>query len=79
MKANQAAIAGLFEVIAPVFTAVTTTIFAFLPFFFFLGTMGRVIYQLALVVIGALIFSLVESFFSLPAHLAHSKGLSKEY
>jgi multidrug efflux pump subunit AcrB len=78
MSATKAAVTGLFEVIAPVFTAVTTTIFAFIPFFFFLGTMGRIIYQLALVVIGALIFSLVESFLILPAHLAHSKGLSQE-
>ncbi len=77
MTATKASIAGLLEVIAPVFTAVTTTIFAFIPFFFFLGTMGRVIYQLALVVIGALIFSLVESFLILPAHLAHSQGLTK--
>ncbi len=72
----QAAIQGLLEVISPVFTAVLTTIFAFLPFFFFQGTMGRFIYQLALVVIGALIFSLVESIFILPAHLVHSKGLN---
>ncbi len=78
MNATKAAISGLFDVLAPVFTAVFTTIFAFLPFFFFSGTLGRIIYQLALVVIGALIFSLVESILILPAHLAHSKGLSKE-
>jgi len=72
----KAAIEGLSEVIAPVFTAVLTTILAFLPFFFFLGPIGSIIYQLALVVIGALIFSLVESIFILPAHLAHSKGLT---
>ncbi len=78
MSAKKAAVAGLLEVIAPVFTAVVTTILAFIPFFFFLGRMGGIIYQLALVVIGALIFSLVESFFILPAHLAHSKGLSHE-
>ncbi len=71
----KAAVQGLFEVIAPVFTAVSTTILAFIPFFFFAGTFGKIIYQLALVVIGALIFSLVESFLVLPAHLAHSRGL----
>ncbi|MBD3419618.1 MAG: AcrB/AcrD/AcrF family protein, partial [Chitinivibrionales bacterium] len=76
LSARRAASEGLLEVIAPVFTAVSTTIFAFLPFFFFAGTMGKIIYQLALVVIGALIFSLVESIFILPAHLAHSRGLS---
>ncbi|MBN1306432.1 MAG: efflux RND transporter permease subunit [Chitinispirillaceae bacterium] len=71
----QASVVGLSEVIAPVFTAVTTTIIAFVPFFFFQGTFGRVIYQLALVVIGTLIFSLVESIFILPSHLTHSRGL----
>ncbi len=71
----RAAVQGLLEVLAPVFTAVATTVFAFLPFFFFAGTMGRIIYQLALVVIGALVFSLIESIFILPAHLAHSRGL----
>ncbi len=77
LSARQAAMEGLFDVIAPVFTAVTTTVLAFLPFFFFLGQIGTMIYQLALVVIGALIFSLVESIFILPAHLAHSKGVSE--
>lgn len=72
----NAALTGIGEVVAPVFTAVSTTILAFIPFFFFLGTFGRFIYQLALVVIGALIFSLFESVFILPAHLAHSRGLS---
>ncbi|MBN1760733.1 MAG: efflux RND transporter permease subunit [Chitinispirillaceae bacterium] len=71
----RAAIEGLTEVVAPVFTAVATTILAFIPFFFFLGTFGRFIYQLAIVVIGALVFSLIESIFILPAHLAHSRGL----
>ncbi|MGM0462663.1 MAG: efflux RND transporter permease subunit [Fibrobacterota bacterium] len=75
----NAALEGVQDVAVPVFTAVATTIFAFLPFFFFQGRMGSVIYQLALVVIGTLIFSLVESFFVLPAHLAHSQGLDTRH
>jgi multidrug efflux pump subunit AcrB len=75
ISARKAAIEGTSEVFAPVFTSVLTTIIAFLPFFFFQGAMGNVIWQLALVVIGALSFSLIESIFILPAHLAHSKGL----
>lgn len=71
----HAAIDGLNEVVAPVFTAVATTVLAFIPFFFFQGTFGRFVYQLAIVVIAALAFSLVESIFILPAHLAHSRGL----
>jgi multidrug efflux pump subunit AcrB len=73
----EASIQGLSEVIAPVFTAVATTVIAFVPFFFFAGTMGRVVYQLAAVVIAALAFSLIESIFILPPHLAHSRGLSR--
>ncbi|MGM0444247.1 MAG: efflux RND transporter permease subunit [Fibrobacterota bacterium] len=74
----QAALEGTREVAVPVFTAVLTTVIAFLPFFFFQGRMGSVIYQLALVVIATLVFSLFESFCILPAHLAHSRGLTPQ-
>jgi len=69
---------GVLKVMAPVFTAVVTTMLAFLPFFFLEGRIGKMIWQLALVVVGALFFSLIESFFILPAHLAHSKGVKNE-
>jgi len=71
----QSAIDGTREMIGPVFTSVTTTILAFTPFFFLDGVFGNFIWQLALVVIATLSFSLVEAFLILPAHLAHSKGL----
>lgn len=71
----QSAIDGTIEMLAPVFTSVTTTIIAFTPFFFIEGFLGKFIWQMALVVIASLFFSLVEAFFILPAHLAHSKGL----
>ncbi|MBN1543131.1 efflux RND transporter permease subunit, partial [candidate division KSB1 bacterium] len=74
-SAVRAAIDGAREMTAPVFTSVATTILAFTPFFFLDGTFGRFIWQMALVVISALFFSLVESFLILPAHLAHSRGL----
>lgn len=73
--AVQSAIDGTKEMVGPVFTSVTTTILAFIPFFFLDGIFGNFIWHLALVVIAVLIFSLVEAFFILPAHLAHSKGL----
>ncbi len=73
--ALNAAIDGAFEMLPPVFTSVFTTIVAFTPFFFLDGVMGKFIWHMALVVISALLFSLVEAFFILPAHLAHSKGL----
>ncbi len=74
-SALQAAIDGAFEMLPAVFTSVLTTIIAFLPFFFLAGFMGKFMWNLALVVIAALIFSLVEAFLILPSHLAHSKGL----
>ena len=73
--ALQAAIDGTKEMIGPVTTSVTTTIVAFLPFFFLEGFLGKFIWHMALVVIATLFFSLIEAFLILPAHLAHSKGL----
>ncbi len=73
--ALEAAIVGTKEMLGPVFTSILTTIIAFLPFFFLDGFLGKFIWHMALVVIAALLFSLLEAFFILPAHLAHSKGL----
>ncbi|MEE8381657.1 MAG: efflux RND transporter permease subunit [Thermodesulfobacteriota bacterium] len=73
--ALEAAIDGTMEMIPPVFTSVFTTVIAFLPFFFLDGFLGKFIWNMALVVIASLLFSLVEAFLILPSHLAHSKGL----
>jgi multidrug efflux pump subunit AcrB len=61
--------------VGPVFTSLLTTVIAFVPFFFLDGFLGKFIWNLALVVIVSLVFSLVEAFLILPSHLAHSKGL----
>ncbi len=74
----KAAVNGTMEVLAPVATSVTTTILAFTPLFFLVGFLGQMIWQVAAVVIFALVFSLVEAFFILPMHLGHSKALSPE-
>ncbi len=71
----RAAINGTLEMIGPVTTAVTTTIIAFLPFFFLDGFLGKFIWHMALVVIATLFFSLIEAYLVLPSHLAHSRGL----
>ena len=73
--ALRAAIDGTSQMIAPVTTSVLTTIIAFTPFFFLDGFLGKFIWHMAVVVVAALAFSLIEAFFILPAHLAHSKGL----
>ena len=73
--ALEAAIDGTMEMIPPVFTSVFTTVIAFLPFFFLDGFLGKFVWNMALVVIASLLFSLVEAFLILPSHLAHSRGL----
>jgi len=65
----RAAIDGVREVWWPVTGGVITTVIAFLPFFFVAGIMGKFFAILPVVVIGALLTSLVESLFILPAHL----------
>lgn len=67
----QAAIRGTEEVAVPVTFGVLTTIAAFLPIAFIDGRMGAMFAPIPAVVIPVLLFSLVESKFVLPAHLAH--------
>lgn len=68
----QAAIDGTMEVLPAVLTAVTTTCLTFMPLFFMGGFIGKFIYMIPAMVIAALLWSLFESFFILPPHLAHS-------
>ncbi|MBD3170828.1 MAG: AcrB/AcrD/AcrF family protein [candidate division Zixibacteria bacterium] len=77
-KAMRAAIDGTMQVIAPVSTAVTTTVLVFLAFFFLDGMLGKFYWQMSLVVIASLVFSLVEAFLILPGHLAFSKALQPQ-
>ncbi|MCY1634133.1 efflux RND transporter permease subunit [Marinifilum sp. D737] len=77
-SALQAGIDGTMEVLPAVFSAVLTTIVAFVSFFFIDSVIGEFFRDLAFVVIFALIFSLVEAFFILPAHAVHSKALKRD-
>ncbi|MBD3308095.1 AcrB/AcrD/AcrF family protein, partial [candidate division KSB3 bacterium] len=65
----DAAVNGIYEVYLPVLTTITTTFLAFLPMFFMKGIMGKFIYVIPLTISLALLMSLIESFFVLPAHL----------
>ena len=71
---RRAAIDGTMEVLPAVITSVTTTIIAFTPLFFIEGQM-EMMYEMALVVVLALLFSLLEGMFVLPGHLASPKVL----
>ncbi len=69
----EAAIKGTHEVAVPVTFGVITTMIAFVPILFLPGGWGKWYFQLPLIVIPVLFFSLVESKLILPAHLGHMK------
>ncbi len=70
---RQGAIEGVMSVIAPVWFAVISTMIFFVPFFF-IGD-GPEPATIATPVILALVFSLFESLFLLPSHLADKGGV----
>ncbi len=74
----QAAIDGTLEVLPAVFSAILTTVIAFSLFFVIDGIMGDFFVEMGFVVVATLIISLVEGALILPAHVAHSKALSKD-
>ena len=75
ISGNRGAIAGANMVVKPVFFAVITTILMFIPFLLMTGPIQAMLGQISLVVIAVLIFSLIEAFFILPAHLRHLKPI----
>jgi multidrug efflux pump subunit AcrB len=77
-KPVQAAIDGARHMTVPVIMSVLTTVVVFSAFFFIQGILGKFMWQMALVVIASLIFSLIEAFLILPSHLAHSRALMNE-
>ena len=73
----QAALDGTMEVVTPVFTSVITTVFAFSTLLFVGGQM-EMMQEMAFSVIAALLFSLIEAFLILPAHLSTKSVLEKD-
>lgn len=73
---RRAAIDGMLEVYPAVLTSVLTTIIAFMPLLFIEGRM-EFMYEMAFVVIMSLLFSLIEAFFILPAHLGSERILRR--
>ncbi len=74
----QAAIDGTMEVIPPIVSAILTTLLAFGTFLFLDGRIGDFFGEVSVVVILTLSISLIEALIILPAHIAHSKALTKE-
>lgn len=73
----RAAVDGTIEVVPAVITSVLTTVFAFMPLIFITGRM-EMMYEMAIIVILSLVFSLFESFFVLPAHLGNEVVLNRK-
>ncbi len=69
----ESVIRGAYRVATPATFGVLTTIVAFLPTLFVQGAFAPIPQACGWVVIFCLLFSLVESKWILPAHLAHSK------
>ncbi|XBQ16713.1 MAG: efflux RND transporter permease subunit [Oceanicaulis sp.] len=74
---EEAAIAGVTGVAAPVFVGVLTTMAAFGPLIFSGGEFGEITRPIPIVVICILAVSLVEAFLILPSHLAHGRDWSR--
>ncbi len=74
LPARQAAMIGTREVILPVMTSAGTTMAAFLPLMLLPGVIGDFMRIIPIVVSLALIASLFESFYILPAHIAEWSG-----
>ncbi len=74
----NAAIDGTMEVIPPIVSAILTTVIAFSTFFFVDGRIGSFFGEVSTVVILTLSVSLIEALIILPAHIAHSKALSRK-
>ena len=70
---ERGAVAGASMVVKPVYFAAITTIMMFVPMMLLTGPIRSLFEQISLVVIAVLIFSLIEAFFILPAHLRHLK------
>jgi len=69
----RAAIEGAKEMAMPVTFSVLTTVAAFSPLLFVPGIMGKIFKFIPIIVITVLLFSLVESFYILPAHLSFGR------
>jgi len=67
-----AARAGAHRMLAPVLASSLTTVAAFMPLMLVSGIIGKILFDIPLVVICVIIASLIESFLILPGHLYHT-------
>ena len=77
-SAERASVGGARRMFAPVLASSMTTIAAFLPLTMLHGVMGKIAFDLPVVIICVIIASVVECFLILPGHLNHSLRKQKE-
>lgn len=75
---SEAIITGTSEMVIPVLSSVMTTMAAFSPLMFMSGIFGKFIFEIPLMVIIALFFSVIEGFFIAPVHFASFMGDSSD-
>ncbi len=68
----QAAEGGARRMLAPVLSSSLTTVAAFMPLMLVSGIIGRILFDIPLVVVCVILASLAESFLVLPGHLRHT-------
>ena len=73
MSPQEAAVAGVVGIWKPVLASALTTVIAFSPLTQMGGMPGKFIWIIPTIVMVALVFSLIESYFFLPTHLSHGK------
>lgn len=71
----KAALDGTMEMISPVIISLSTTATAFAMFFFLPQQVGEFFQEVAFVVIAVLIMAIIETFFILPGHVGHARGI----
>ena len=63
---------GAYRMLAPVLASSLTTIAAFMPLMLVGGIIGKILFDIPLVVICVIVASVIESFLILPGHLHHT-------
>ena len=76
MPARQASIVGAREVMAPVVVGVLTTVLMFMALIPLDGAIGQMFSKIGILVFAVLVFSLIDAFFLLPAHVSGTGQLA---
>jgi len=74
---TEAVVAATQEIWPAVTASVLTTVVAFLPMMFMSGIFGKFVRVIPIGVVAALLLSLLEAFFILPAHIAHRLNIGR--